>query len=82
MTVGYEGTEAWARDQLQGMPSGDAKAITDLIGTAMVPYPSLWRARVHYARVCHERRWPGRFARLAWAIMEALLKQYEDDIPF
>lgn len=77
------GTEEWARDQLRAMPIDDAKAIIDAVGFGLVPYPSLWRARAHYARVCHERHWDGPDARRAWAIVEALLRQPEEDsIPF
>lgn len=83
-TAAAPGTEAWARHQLATLFNHqDVKAITDLVGIGLVPHPSLWRARTHYARVCHERQWPGHTARLAWAILEALLKQpVEDDIPF
>lgn len=77
------GTEQWAVYMLRALNPGDARAITDLVARALVPYPSLWRARTDYARVCHERHWSGEFARAAWAIMEALLRQPEDDsIPF
>lgn len=78
------GTEEWARHQLvMEFSPADAKAITDIVGVGLVPYPSLWRARTEYARVCHERQWSGTVARTAWAILEALLKQpAEDDIPF
>jgi hypothetical protein len=78
------GTEEWARHQLQTQFSpDDAKAITDAVATGLVPYVSLWRARTHYARVCHERQWNGHKARLAWAVLEALLKDdIDNDIPF
>lgn len=77
-------TEEWAAWQLRHtFTPDDARAITDLVGVCMVPYPSLWRGRVPYARVCHERRWQGWYARLAWECMEALLKDdMDDDIPF
>ncbi len=78
------GTEEWARDRLLYFFSpDDAKAITDVVAIGLMPYPSLWRARTHYARLCHERRWPGPVARMAWAVLEALLKDdMENDIPF
>jgi len=79
------GTEVWARRQLQTiMAADDAKAVTDIVAWYLAqPYvPGLGEARVYYARVCHERRWAGHTARLAWACVEALLKPVEDDIPF
>lgn len=61
----------------------DTTAILDIVTRGLVPYPSLWRARTHYARVCHERQWGGHKARLAWAVLEALLKDdIDNDIPF
>lgn len=95
MTVGYPpwpntvatspGTEAWAREQVALLNYADARAITDLVGIGLVPYVSPWRARTHYARVCHERCWSGPFARHVWTVIEALLKAadpMDNDIPF
>lgn len=65
------------------MDDADRKAITDCVACGMVPFPSAWRARTLYATKCHERRWTGWQARLAWACIEAILKPAEDDdIPF
>ena len=79
------GTVEWAQWQLQHGFTDDAdrRAITDVVAAGMVPYADTWRARQHYARACTERHWLGWQARLAWAIVEALLKErLDDDIPF
>lgn len=78
-------TEEWARWQLahEFTDDADRRAITDIVAAGLVPYPCAWRARVHYARACTDRRWSGWHARLAWAIVEALLKDpLDEDIPF
>lgn len=81
------GSEEWAHWQLANAFTDDAdrRAITDVVASGMLPHPSAWRARVHYARACGERCWPGWQAKLAWAIVEALLADplaNDDDIPF
>lgn len=78
------GTPEWAQWQLRYVfEPVDAKAITDCVAHGLVPYASAWRARTMYAGKCHERRWEGWQARLAWACIEAILKPIEDDdIPF
>jgi len=79
------GTEAWAQWQINNAFTDDTdrKAITDVVAAGLVPYPCLDRARMHYARACHERQWQGWQARLAWACIEALLKNpLDDSIPF
>lgn len=81
------GTEVWARWQLANAftEDTDRKAITDVVAAGLVPHPSLSRARMHYAMACHARGWQGWQARLAWACVEALLKDplaNDDNIPF
>lgn len=79
------GTPEWAQWQIRNVFTDDAdrKAITDTVALGLVPYPSLGRARTRYAMVCHDRQWAGWQARLAWAVMEALLQDpMDDDIPF
>lgn len=79
------GSEDWARWMLLHTFTDDAdrRAITDIVAAGLVPRPSLWRARTHYALTCHDRRWAGWQARLVWAIIEALLKDpLDEDIPF
>lgn len=80
------GTEDWARWQLLhafGFTDADRHAITDVVAAGLVPYPCAWRARTHYARACGDRHWSGWHARLAWAIVEALLKDpLDENIPF
>lgn len=79
------GSEEWARWQIVNAFKDDAdqRAITDIVAAGLVPRPSLWAARQHYARACTERHWMGWQARLVWAIVEALLKDPLDaDIPF
>lgn len=82
--VKVPGTEEWARAQLHAMPPDDARAVTDIVAWYMAQHwvPGLGEARVYYARVCHERHWHAHMARQVWAILEALLRSREDDIPF
>lgn len=78
------GTFEWARQQItQAFPDeADSRAITDLVTSMWTGYCPSIHARVRYALVCHERRWSGAQARLAWAIIDALTKSLDDDIPF
>lgn len=75
-------TPAWARHQLQAFTVDDQRAITDLVAQGVVSR-MLFQLRVPYAKECMERQWPGWQARLAWTIIELLVRGTEnDDIPF
>lgn len=79
------GTPEWAQWQIVNTFTDEADrwAIINTVAAGLVPYPSLSRARMHYAMTCHARQWQGWQARLAWACCEALLKDpMDDDIPF
>lgn len=76
------GTPEWAQWQLRNVfDPGDARAVTDLLAAGLTSNPYTWHARTEYAKLCHDRRWQGWQARLAWACIEALLIK-DDDIPF
>jgi hypothetical protein len=82
-------TPAWAQQQLQAFTVEDQRAITDLVAQGVVG-KSLFNIRVPYAKECMERHWPGWMARLAWTIIELLVRDArnlgpgtgDDDIPF
>lgn len=80
------GTPDWAQWQIVNTFTDEADrwAIINTVAAGLVPYPSsLGRARMHYAMACHARQWQGWQARLAWACVEALLKDPMDEgIPF
>lgn len=85
------GTAAWGWRHINtAFDAADAAVITELccigLGTSASAdgkYPSLYRARMRYAYVVHERQWAGWQCRLVWSILEAIVGTAEmDDIPF
>lgn len=73
------GTPEWARWHLRHSFNPDDAGIIECI-TLMHKYTE--RARVEYSKACHERKWAGWQASLAWSVIEAILAPLDDDIPF
>lgn len=74
------GTPEWARWHLRHTFSPTDAAVIEFI-TITSPY-NTGKARVEYARACHEMKWAGWQAGLAWNVIEAILAPLDDDIPF
>lgn len=73
------GTPEWARWHLRHTFNATDAAVIEYITTA---HKYSERARVEYARACHDLKWAGWQASLAWNVIEAIIKPLEDDIPF
>jgi hypothetical protein len=71
----------WA---IQQIPDPGQRALVGaLVLIGLNPWPSLWRARSHYAMLAQSLHWDGGTATHVWRILEACLKGAEaDDIPF
>lgn len=83
------GTADWARWHLRHTFGPEDAGIIECI---TLTHKYAYAARLEYVRACHERKWAGWQAQLAWDVIEAILAPLRnpatgedwanDDIPF